>query len=220
MYLIGIAGGSGSGKTTFAQKIIQRSNENNIHIIHQDSYYLNEIPTNLSPCGTKLNFDHPEAFDWELLLNHLYSLREGHSIECPNYDFKSSKRLNSTTEIVSGDVILFEGIFTLYNSMIREMLDLKIFLNVEADIRFARRLSRDLNDRNRSLDSVVNQYYATVRPMYKEFLEPQQQYSDLIVGEETDMAADVIAAKIRNFIQEKSEPIRKEENIEPSPFGI
>lgn len=200
MFLIGIAGGSGSGKTTFAKKLIPES-DCPISILHMDSYYLplDEIPSELKKDGTSINFDHPRAFDWQLLRNHLAMLKNGESINVPGYDFKTSSRTDQTQLLRPAKVYLFEGIFTLMDEDIREMLDIKVYLHVEADIRFTRRLHRDTQERNRTVDSVIEQYYATVRPMYKEFLEPQRQYADFIVGEETDVAATILSAKIQQI---------------------
>ena len=203
MFLVGIAGGSGSGKTTFTKKIIQRVGSSELAILHQDSYYLPELPSHLRN-GEEANFDHPDAFDWELLKDHLRLLKQGNSAEVPTYDFRTSSRLQETHSVGPCRAILVEGIFTLWEPEIRELLDLKIYLHVEADIRFIRRLHRDVRERGRNLDGIIRQYYDTVRPMYHEFLEPTKGYADLVVGEETDIAADVIAARIRDQIHRGS----------------
>ena len=202
MKIIGIAGGSGSGKTTFAKKVISHIDEDMVNILHMDSYYLPEQPEIHFTKSGKPNFDHPEAFDWELLRNHLTSLRNGDAIQVPKYNFKTSDRESGTTTVSPKPVLLFEGIFTLFDPVIRELLDIKTFLHVEADIRFTRRLNRDVGERGRSLDSVTKQYYETVRPMYEKFLSPQKQYADFIVGEETDVAATILAARIKEYIEE------------------
>ena len=193
--LIGVAGGSGSGKTTFAKKVIKLV-EGSMTVLHMDSYYLPSQPkTNFTNSG-KPNFDHPEAFDWELLRHHLDQLKNGHDIQSPVYDFNTSSRTQKTISTSSTPVILFEGIFALFDSEIRKMLDIKCFLHVDSDIRFTRRLNRDVQERGRSLESIINQYYETVRPMHQRFLEPQKQHADFIVGEETDVAASILAAKV------------------------
>lgn len=197
MFLVGIAGGSGSGKTTFAKKILadvhQVSTE--VALLHQDSYYMAEPPAELTVKG-KSNFDHPGAFDWELLRTHLELLKKGESVQVPVYDFKVSRRTSETVTVGPSPAILFEGIYTLWDAQMRDLFDLKIFLNVDSDIRFIRRLHRDVKERGRSLDGIIRQYYDTVRPMFHEYLEPTRQYADLIVGEETDIAAKVVAAKV------------------------
>jgi uridine kinase len=165
--LIGIAGGSGSGKTTFAKKVIKLVNSDNLSVLHMDSYYLHKQPQHLETKSERPNFDHPHSFDWDLLKSHLSSLKSGRGIDVPVYDFKTNSRTEHTERIESEGVILFEGIFTLFDKEIREDLDIKCFLHVDADIRFTRRLHRDVNERGRSLESVISQYYETVRPMYQ-----------------------------------------------------
>ncbi|MCB9092420.1 MAG: uridine kinase [Halobacteriovoraceae bacterium] len=204
MYTLGITGGSGSGKTTFSQKILKRLPKDSASVLSMDSYYLTEQPKAcLTPKG-KPNFDHPEAFDWPLLRAHLKLLKEGHTIQCPTYCFKTYRRLEEYTEIQAKPVIILEGIFTLIDPEIRKLLNLKCFLFVDADIRFTRRLHRDIQDRGRSLNSVMEQYYETVRPMYQKYLEPQKQYADIIIGEETDNAAIVVAARLKEILHEQA----------------
>jgi uridine kinase len=195
--IIGVAGGSGSGKTTFAKKLIKLVEEP-ITLFHMDSYYLPKQPKKHFTKSGKPNFDHPEAFDWELLRNHLTQLKSGTDVESPIYDFKTSSRTKDTERTRATGVVIFEGIFTLFDSEIRNMLDIKCFLHVDSDIRFTRRLNRDVQERGRSLDSIIDQYYETVRPMHQKFLDPQKQFADFVVGEETDVAAEILAAKINN----------------------
>ncbi len=203
MKLIGIAGGSGSGKTTFAMKVMAKLPANKVNLLHMDSYYLHDQPEEFFTKSGKPNFDHPSSFDWKLLRSHLKTLRDGGSIEVPVYDFSTSMRLEETELLTPKPILLFEGIFTLFDQTIREILDIKTFLHVDADIRFTRRLNRDVQERGRSLESVTSQYYETVRPMYQKFLAPQQQYADFIVGEETDVAADILASKLNDFIKDE-----------------
>ena len=132
--------------------------------------------------------------------DHLLKLKNGQKIEVPVYDFRASKRTSETLPVGPCNSILFEGIFALWESEIRKLFDLRIYLNVEADIRFIRRLHRDVRERGRSLDSIIRQYYDSVRPMHHEFLEPTRQYADIVVGEETDVAADVIAARVEDTL--------------------
>jgi uridine kinase len=205
MKLIGIAGGSGSGKTTFTRKIFdQLPNEiaESVALIHQDSYYLPKLPEHLVSASGETNYDHPDAFDWELLKSHLAALKAGRSAQIPIYDFRTSSRLAETQAVGPCKAIIVEGIYTLWEPDIRSLFDVKLFLHVEADIRFIRRLHRDVRERGRTLDSIVHQYYDTVRPMHHEFLEPTKQFADLVVGEETDVAAEVIAAKIVRIFSE------------------
>lgn len=200
MFLIGIAGGSGSGKTTFAKKIMHRVDHREVVLLHQDSYYLPVPPPDLRVHGEP-NFDHPEAFDWPLMREHLKRLKAGEQVATPIYDYKLSRRLPETELIGPCKTILLEGIYTLWDPEIRHLFDIKMYLHVDADIRFIRRLHRDVRERGRTLDSIIRQYYDTVRPMHHEFLETTQQYADIVVGEETDVAADVMAARILQIIQ-------------------
>lgn len=196
MFLVGIAGGSGSGKTTFAKKILSRIHENHgaaVALIHQDSYYL-AVPPNRLKIHGEPNFDHPEAFDWDLMKAQLIDLKQDKKVDVPVYDFQVSRRSAETLPVGPCRVLVVEGIYTLWDSGIRNLFDIKIYLNVDADIRFIRRFHRDVKERGRTLDSIIRQYYDTVRPMHYEFLEPTQQYADLVVGEESDIAAEVVAA--------------------------
>ena len=207
MYLIGIAGGSGSGKTTFSKKLLSSSPE--VNIISLDSYYLPKVSDIPKTKSGRPNFDHPRAFDWELFRNHISELNAGKSIPVPIYDFKKSERVsNSANYINPQSVIILEGIFTLYDKVIRELLSVKCFLDVPCDVRFIRRLQRDVKERGRDLDSIVSQYYDSVRPMYKKYLEPQKNYADIVIGEETDIAGSVISARISQILQ-------KEKDISP-----
>ncbi|MGE3608934.1 MAG: uridine kinase [Bacteriovoracaceae bacterium] len=200
IYLIGIAGGSGSGKTTFAKKVMKRIDNAHCSLLHMDSYYLPKQPkTNYTVSG-KPNFDHPNAFDWDLLRHHLSELKQGLTIKCPIYDFASSSRTEEYEKVGPCRVVLFEGIFSLYDQEIREMLDIKCFLHVDSDIRFTRRLHRDVKERGRSLESVISQYYDTVRPMYQKYLDPQRQFADFTVGEETDVASLILSARIKELL--------------------
>lgn len=202
MHIISICGGSGSGKTTFADKV-RKSVDQEVSILHMDSYYLPKLPKELKTTSGKPNFDHPDAFDWDLLQEHIQMLKNGKAVKSPHYDFKKNARLKTSSLIQPTKVVLFEGIFSLYDEEIRKMCDITAFLHVEADIRFIRRLHRDVEERGRSLDSVITQYYETVRPMYQKYLEPQRQYADFIVGEETDIAASILAAKVNQLFHAK-----------------
>jgi uridine kinase len=200
IFLIGIAGGSGSGKTTFAKKVMKNINSSVCGMLHMDSYYLPTLPKNNYTSAGKPNFDHPDAFDWDLLKSHLFELKQGNSIKTPVYDFALSSRTGEFEKIGPCKVVLFEGIFSLYDQDIRDLLDIKCFLHVDSDIRFTRRLHRDVKERGRSLESVISQYYDTVRPMYQRYLEPQRQYADFTVGEETDVASTILSARIKELL--------------------
>jgi uridine kinase len=212
MYIISICGGSGSGKTTFTDKVRNEARED-ISVVHMDSYYLPKLPKELETSTGQPNFDHPDAFDWSLLAFHLAELKKGNAVEAPLYDFKKNSRLKKTVTIKPSRVILFEGIFSLYDEDIRKLSDITAFLHVEADIRFIRRLHRDVEERGRSLDSVIAQYYETVRPMYQKYLDPQRQFADFIVGEETDIAAGILAAKVNHMQESKKLKGKNEKTI-------
>lgn len=201
IYVIGIAGGSGSGKTTFTQKVLSQVNDAKVGVLHQDSYYLPRPPSHLK-INDEPNFDHPEAFDWELLRSHLEILKEGKKVETPVYDYKSSRRTTKTQALGPCKILIVEGIFSLWEESIRNHFDLKFYLHVDSDIRFIRRLFRDLKDRARTLDDIIRQYYDTVRPMHQLYLEPTKQYADIIVGEETDPAANMLASMIKQKLLE------------------
>jgi uridine kinase len=199
MFIIGIAGGSGSGKTTFAKKILQRVQSTEVAIIHQDSYYLPSPPPGLKVHGEP-NFDHPDAFDWSLLRDHLTRLKAGEAVASPVYDYTQSRRTSETELVGPCKAIVFEGIYSLWRPDIRSLFDVKVYLSVESDIRFIRRLHRDSRERGRTLDSIIRQYYDTVRPMHREFLESTKQFADIIVGEETDIAAEVLGARVKEMV--------------------
>lgn len=207
MFIVGIAGGSGSGKTTFTQKVLDLLDDKKIAkqvgVLHQDSYYLATPPKDLTINGEP-NVDHPDAFDWVLMRSHLEMLRAGKKIESPVYDYGSFSRTSKTQSIGPCKIILFEGIFTLWDESVRNSFDMKFFLHVEADIRFIRRLFRDLKDRARSMDEIIKQYYESVRPMHNQFLEPTKQFADIVVGEETDMAAELLASMIKQKLAGKN----------------
>jgi len=205
IFLIGIAGGSGSGKTTFAKKVMNLIDQKESCLLHMDSYYLPKQPKTNYTANGKPNFDHPSAFDWDLLRHHLAELKQGLEIKCPIYDFAGSVRTEEYLSLGPCKVILFEGIFSLYDQEIRDILDIKCFLHVDSDIRFTRRLHRDVEERGRSLESVISQYYETVRPMYQRYLDPQKQYADFTVGEETDVAAEILAARVKELLKSSAE---------------
>ena len=203
MYLIGIAGGSGSGKTTFARKVMQRVSNPNVILLSQDSYYLSAPPAHLRVHG-EMNFDHPEAFDWPLLRDHLTRLKSGESVPVPIYDYKTNRRTNEFHEAGPATVVILEGIYTLWDEELRSLFDTKVYLHVEADIRFIRRLHRDVKDRGRTHDEIIRRYYDTVRPMHQLHLDPTRKYADMIVGEENDIAADLLSARVRELLVERA----------------
>jgi uridine kinase len=202
MYLIGIAGGSGSGKTTFAEKIIKEVPGTEVVLVHQDNYYLDRLPQESFIEGQP-NFDSPLAFDWDLFRKHLNLLKKGKRIQGPVYDFARSRRGKEKNEIGPARVVIVEGILALWDEEIRENMDLKVYLKVEADIRFIRRLHRDVSDRKRELDDIIGQYYRTVRPMHLRYIQPTQQHADIIIGEHHDRAVEVLVHEIGMRLRKK-----------------
>ena len=199
--IIGISGGTGSGKTTVAHKIIASVGSENVVYLQQDSYYRNlgDMPIELRH---KINFDHPDAFDTELLVNHLEALRAGESIEQPVYDYATFSRKPETVQVVPRPVIIIEGLLVLVSTHLRGLMDLKIFVDADADIRFIRRLDRDVHERSRSVDSIIAQYQTTVRPMHLQFVEPSKRYADIIIpeGGHNEAGIDLITGKIRSIL--------------------
>lgn len=199
--IIGISGGTGSGKTTVAQKIISSVSADNVVYLQHDAYYRNlgDMPIDLRH---KVNFDHPDAFDTDLLINHLEALRAGESIDQPTYDYATHSRKLETVCVQPRPVIIVEGILVFINSHLRGLMDLKIFVDADADIRFIRRLDRDVHERGRSVESVISQYTTTVRPMHLQFVEPSKRYADIIIpeGGHNEVGIDLITGKIRSII--------------------
>lgn len=199
--LIGIAGGTGSGKTTVAESIGRQLANSDLAVISQDNYYLDQ--SHLCPADrARINYDHPDAFDWDLLLEHLEMLRRGESIQRPSYDFATHSRRGETMPIRPAKVIVLEGIMALADARVRALLDIKIFVDTDPDVRFIRRLQRDVKERGRTLDSVILQYLDVVRLMHMEFVEPSKRHADLIVPEGgfNRVAVDLIVTKIRAIL--------------------
>ncbi len=184
---IGLAGGSGSGKTTIADEVVDRLH-GRVALLHHDAYYRNLAHLSFEE-RTRVNYDHPSSLETELLVSHLESLRAGLAVEHPVYDFAQHLRSEETIRIEPAPVIVIEGILVLAEPELRSELDLKIFVDTDPDMRLARRLERDISERGRSVDSVINQYFATVRPMHVEFVDPSRRYADLIIPEGYNPAA-------------------------------
>jgi uridine kinase len=195
--IVGIAGGSGSGKTTLVREILKLLPGRSVVVLEQDAYYKTASHLSLEE-RRAVNYDHPAALDNALLVNHVSQLRRGLAVERPVYDFTSYTRLTETVRVEPADVIIVEGILILENRRLRELMDLKLFVDTDADIRFIRRLSRDILERGRSLQSVMNQYLSTVRPMHLEFVEPSKRHADVIIpeGGHNEAAIEMIAARL------------------------
>jgi uridine kinase len=196
--VIGVAGGSGSGKTTVTRRVLETVGEAGAAVLNQDNYYRDQsdIPFD-ARLGT--NYDHPAAFDWELLLEQLDALTSGVPIQMPLYDFTQHTRARETQKVLPAPVVVLEGFFALYDARVRDKMHLKVFVDADPDVRFIRRLLRDTQERGRSVDSVITQYLEYVRPMHLQFVEPTKRYADVIIphGGMNEPALEMLAARIR-----------------------
>lgn len=202
--LIGVAGGSGSGKTTVSQAILDQVGRDRIAYLQHDAYYhdRSHLPFDVR---AQINYDHPDSLDTDLLVEHLRALRAGQPIESPVYDFAQHVRKPETRHVEPQPIILVEGILIFVDRTLRELFDIKIFVDTDADIRFIRRLQRDITERGRTMESVIAQYQATVRPMHLEFVEPSKRYADLIIPEGgfNQIAIDMVVARINAMLRER-----------------
>ncbi len=199
--VIGIAGGTGSGKTTLTQRLKERFGED-VGVLNHDNYYKahDDMPFE-ERC--KLNYDHPDSFDTGLLVRDLKLLRAGQAVQCPTYDYTVHNRAAATVEVRPAKVIIVEGILIFQSQALRDLMDIKIFVDTDADVRILRRLLRDVKERGRSLDSVVEQYLTTVKPMHEAFVEPSKKYADLIVpeGGRNLVALEMIIQRVAHHIE-------------------
>lgn len=195
--IVGIAGGTGSGKTTITNQIKERLGEQVCVIMH-DCYYRAQHELSLAQ-RAQVNYDHPDAYETELLVEHLAALRQGQAVEVPVYDFALSDRSEATTTVRPARVIIVEGIVILAHPALRELLDLKVYVDCDADVRILRRVRRDVRERGRSIESVIDQYLATVKPMHEAFVEPSKRHADLIIptGGENPAGVEVLISHIR-----------------------
>ncbi len=201
---IGIAGGTGSGKTRLAKNLAEAFGEGKVTIVDQDAYYHRLDHLNLAE-RAKVNFDHPSSIDFDLFTNHVKTLLANQPIAMPVYDFTTCTRRPETRSVLPHRVIIVEGILVLHNPDLRRLMDIKVFVSTPADIRFIRRLRRDVNKRGRLLQSVVDQYLASVRPMHEQFVEPSKEHADIIIpeGGKNSVAVDLLRTKINSFLEQK-----------------
>lgn len=199
--LLGVAGGTGSGKTTVARRILEEVGESRIALLEMDSYY-KDIEWGSDADLLHHNFDHPSALDVELLVRHLRDLRRGRAVEVPVYDFVTHRRTARTERVEPEPVVMLEGILVLALREIRDLLDFKIYVDTDADIRFIRRLRRDLEERGREVADVMRQYEGSVRPMHLEFVEPSKRWADVIIpeGGENTVALDMVVARLEKIV--------------------
>ena len=202
--VIGIAGGTCSGKSSIASILIEDLDTKSINIIREDDYYKDQSHLPMEE-RVKTNYDHPLAFDFDLMVEHIKDLIQRKTIEKPTYDYTVHNRSDVKEIVEPGDVIIIEGLFALYNKEVRDLEDIKIFVDTAADERFIRRLQRDVNERARTVDSITTQYLQTVKPMHVQFIEPTKQYADVIIpqGKSNSVAIDLLKTKINSIINEK-----------------
>ncbi|WP_367398807.1 uridine kinase [Neisseria perflava] len=199
--IIGVAGGSGSGKTTIARALYQSFRDHPITIIEQDYYYKDQTHRSFAERCTQ-NYDHPFAFDNDLLYQQLTQLRNHEAVELPQYDYVQHTRSAHTKHQPPVDVIILEGILALYDEQVHSLMDIKLFVDTDADLRFIRRMSRDVAERGRTVQSITEQYCGQVRPMHNQFVEPTKRYADIIIpcNEENPVAVDILVAKVRDVL--------------------
>nr|WP_044010038.1 uridine kinase [Paucilactobacillus wasatchensis] len=202
--IIGVTGGSGSGKTTVSQAIYKQLAGKSIMILQQDTYYNDQTEMTMAE-RQAVNYDHPLAFDTDLLISDLKKLLHNHAIEMPVYNYAEFTRSSETILTQPRDVIILEGILILDDQRLRDLMDIKVFVDTDDDIRIIRRIQRDMQERGRSLQSVIDQYLATVKPMYHQFVEPTKRYADIIVpeGGQNTVAIDLLTTKVRDILTKK-----------------
>lgn len=200
--IVGVAGGTGSGKTTVSNAILDHVGEERIAYIQHDNYYRDADHLTLEE-RTTINYDHPDSLETELLIEHLYKLRAWNAIEMPTYSFTRHTRRDETERVSPRPVVLVEGILIFADAALRELFDVKIYVDTEADIRFIRRLQRDTTERGRSVETVIDQYLSTVRPMHKEFVEPSKRFADVIIprGGHNTVALEMVASRILTLLE-------------------
>ena len=200
-FIIGVAGGTGSGKTTVTEKVLEAAGVGSVATLAQDSYYRDQIHLSNDE-RRKINYDHPDAFDWELMIAHLETLRDDEPVFSPIYDFTNDNRSSNTVPVMPAPIIVVEGVLVLYDPRLRALFNLKIFVDADPDVRFIRRLERDVRERGRTPESVIHQYLETVRPSHLQFIEPTKRYADVIIphGGMNEPALEMLAARIHDLM--------------------
>jgi uridine kinase len=201
--VIGIAGGTGSGKTSVTSKVLDHLDGDRVVVIQHDSYY-KDISSYGGLTPAEVNFDHPDSLETSFLVEHIRALRGNRGVDQPMYDFNTHKRLSSTNRLVPKEIIIIEGILIFVDDGLRDLMDIKVFIDTDADERLLRRIRRDMLERGRSIDSVVQQYTKTVKPMHLEFVEPSKHWADIIIprGAENDVGIDMLVTKIKMMMKE------------------
>jgi len=200
-FVIGVAGGTGSGKTTVAERLAEVVAGTDLALLRLDSYYADSPHLSMAQRAA-INYDHPDAFDWDLLLSHVQALRAGRAVDVPDYDFTNYRRTAETTTVTASAVLVIEGILVLYPPELRDQMALKVFVDTDPDVRFIRRLERDIAERGRTPDSVIAQYLSTVRPSHVQFCEPTKRFADVIVphGGLNQPALDMLVARVNDHL--------------------
>ena len=200
-FVIGVAGGTCSGKTTVAERLVDLVGTDRLALIRQDAYYIDRTHQAFDD-RARANYDHPDAFDWDLMNQQLAALLAGQTIPLPGYDYADHNRSKDVVMVAPAPIVVFEGILALYDASLRDLFDLSVFVDTDSDVRLIRRLQRDVRDRGRTPDSIMNQYMTTVRPSHIQFIEPSKRYADVIIpeGGHNDRALDVLLARISSAI--------------------
>ena len=200
-YIIGIAGGTGSGKSTFTNRI-KEAFQDRVTVIYYDNYYLRQDHLSFEE-RKKCNYDHPDSFETDLLIEHIKQLKNGNSIECPVYDYTKHNRSNETVTIFPSRVIIIEGILSLHDTRLRDLYDMKIFVEADADERILRRVLRDTKERGRDIEGIIDQYLSTVKPMHYMYVEPTRASADLVINSGmNDVAFEVVKSRIQDLMEE------------------
>ncbi len=204
MFIIGIAGGTGSGKTTVVKKLIERLPKGEVTVIPLDSYYKDSSGIPMEE-RQQINFDHPDAFEWKLLIRQLQELKEGHAVEQPIYDYVTSSRMKDTVHVEPSEIIIIEGIMVLHHPKLREQMDLKVFVDADADDRLIRVISRDIVERGRTTEAVIARYQKVLKPMHEQFIEPCKRFAEVIIpqGGHNNAAINMMAKFIKQQIRER-----------------
>ncbi|KRM07725.1 uridine kinase [Liquorilactobacillus ghanensis DSM 18630] len=207
--IIGVTGGSGSGKTTVSQAVFNQLAGHSVLMLQEDSYYKDQADLTMEQ-RLQVNYDHPNAFDTPLLIDQLSKLLAWQPVQVPVYDYTAHTRSQQIRVVEPREVIIVEGILVLNDPQLRDLMDIKIFVDTDDDIRIIRRIQRDIQERGRSLDSVINQYLSTVKPMYHQFIEPTKRYADVIVpeGGENTVAIDLLVTKVRDILRQNHQQIK------------
>ncbi len=195
--MIGVAGGTGSGKSTVAERVIAMAGPERVAVLALDSYYRDDPRLPVEE-RARANYDHPDAFDWPLYVSHLQALRAGRDVEVPVYDFARFRRSERTVPVAAAPIVVVEGILVLYEPAVRALMDLRVYVDADPDVRFIRRLERDVRDRGRTTESVIAQYLGTVRPSHLQFIEPSKRHADVIIphGGQNEPAIEMLLARI------------------------